>query len=77
QDDRIGKMESSIKELIKAILDLKENREPSLYHNQRTQNQQPGNQNQTIRSRRCYQCDQEGHLSRDCPTRAQQTLPDN
>ncbi|CAG8646030.1 3855_t:CDS:1, partial [Ambispora leptoticha] len=77
QDDRIGKMESSIKELTKAILDLKENREPPLYRNQRTQNQRPGNQNQTIRSRRCYQCDQEGHLSRDCPTRAQQTLPDN
>ncbi|RIB21436.1 hypothetical protein C2G38_2176631 [Gigaspora rosea] len=40
-------MESSIKELTKAVMNLKDNKS-------------------------CYECNQEGHISRNCPTRALQ-----
>ncbi|CAG8738371.1 29354_t:CDS:2, partial [Racocetra persica] len=48
-DDRIAKMKSSIKELTKAILDLRENKKPIMRRNQTMQNQKPNSRNQPNR----------------------------
>ncbi|CAG8696771.1 16904_t:CDS:2, partial [Racocetra persica] len=49
--------------------------EPTPRYNLRTQNRNPDNQ--TTRPHRCYQCNQEGHISKNCPTRVLQPQLDN
>ncbi|CAG8580423.1 16838_t:CDS:2 [Dentiscutata heterogama] len=56
----------SIKELTMAVMNLKENRPPNVCRyqtNYSTQGQNGNNLNQTARSRRCYECNQDGHIS--------------
>ncbi|CAG8499671.1 13391_t:CDS:2, partial [Dentiscutata heterogama] len=71
------KMESNIKELTKAVMDLTEhNRTFNSRRNQRSlplsSNHNVNNQNQAPRPHRCYECNQEGHIARYCPNRLQQ-----
>ncbi|CAG8545291.1 907_t:CDS:2, partial [Dentiscutata heterogama] len=76
-DSKIDKIESDIKELMKVVKELTSNNSSSVFTRSRNLNsvQNPRPQRSNVDNRQCFNYQQEGHISHNCPNRILQNPP--
>ncbi|CAG8537537.1 6112_t:CDS:1, partial [Scutellospora calospora] len=73
-DSKIDKIESDIKELMKVVKELTSNNSSATFSRSRSliSVQNPRAQRRNVDNRQCFNCQQEGHISRNCLSRTLQ-----